>query len=149
MKIDFRDIVISNEFLKTKPSEQKLQKCRESYKEGIMDRQIVINHNNMLIDGYVLYYVLKEAGYDDEIDVVYHGNLKGSPVTYVFGKHEGDDKERCWYINRSYKKMKDCIGHKATVQTRQGLQPITITEVKRSKTPPVEGLIRKVVYVEL
>ena len=47
----------------------------------------------------------------------------------------------------SYNKVKDKVGEIADVQTRHGIASIMITRVKRLKNPPVDGLIRKVVYI--
>ena len=133
-------------FKATPPSEHKLKKCREEYSKGVLDRDLVINKNNVLVDGYVLYCVLKENGYVGDIKVEINPFYDIS-TTYVFGKHPGDDKERVWYINMSYSKVKDKVGQIATVQTRKGNQPITVTRIERLKNPPIQGIIRKVVFI--
>lgn len=146
MVINFEDIIISPKFAATPPAEAKIKKCHEAYSNGILDRELVINKDNVLVDGYVLYCVMKESKYKGEVNVVIN-RFHGIPTTYVFGKHPGDDKERVWYINMSYDKVKHKVGQIASVQTRKGDQPITVTRVKRLKNPPVQGLIRKVVYI--
>lgn len=146
MYINFQDIIINPMFEATPPSEHKLKKCREEYSKGVLDRDLVINKNNVLVDGYVLYCVLKENGYVGDIKVEINPFYDIS-TTYVFGKHPGDDKERVWYINMSYSKVKDKVGQIATVQTRKGNQPITVTRIERLKNPPIQGIIRKVVFI--
>ena len=60
-KVKLSDIKISEKFLETVPNEQKMEECRFNWRYyGKQDRYIVINHNNVLIDGYVQYLVLKE-----------------------------------------------------------------------------------------
>ena len=145
--INFEEIIISPNFKRTPPSPSKLDKCRKLYSTGVQDREIKINPRNVLVDGYVLYCVLKEAGYSGEIEVTKVSQFYNTPTTYIFGKHPGDDKERCWYINMSYNKVKDKVGCLAGVQTKQGVQPITVTKIVRSSHPPVDGTIRKVVLI--
>lgn len=149
MKLNFSDIVISDAYKATQPSERKMRTCREAFYRGVLDRDLVVNSKNILVDGYVLYCVMKESGYDGEVEVKQNNNpFINTPTTYVFGRHLGQDsKERCWYTNMSYSKVKDKVGEIADVQTRHGIASIMITRVKRLKNPPVDGLIRKVVYI--
>ena len=140
MRINFDDIVISQAFQSTQPSQEKINSCKAAYKQGIYDRDLVLNHKNVLVDGYVLYCVLKEAGYKGDIEVK-------KSRTYVFGKHPNDDKERVWYINMAYNKAKNFIGHLAMVNTKQGTATIRITKVENLVDPPVNGDIKKVRYV--
>lgn len=141
MRIKFDDIIINDSYKATKPSEKKLAECKAAYEEGVLDRDIVVNERNVLTDGYVLYCVMKEAGYKGDVDVV----VAKSKTTYVFGKHNNDDKERVWYINMSFTKVKEKIGHLAQVETSNGINTIMITRVERLSEPPVKGEIRKVV----
>lgn len=145
MKINFEDIIIPEFY--TQPSMYKLKKCRREYKKGVFDRDLVVDDKNVLKDGYVLYCVLKEHDYKGEVDVVLANRFHGTPTTYIYGKHAGDDTERVWYINMGYKKVRDKIGQLADVETRRGIQTITITNVKRLTNPPYNGLIRKVVHI--
>ena len=57
------DIVINEPFASSKPRSSKINKIRNYYSEyGYIDKPIVINHNNILLDGYLRYLVLKENG---------------------------------------------------------------------------------------
>lgn len=141
MVMQFDDIIISNDFAAHPPKENKMKVCREAYDQGIKDRRLVVTPNNVLVDGYVLYLVMKENGFHGTVDV----NMKRYSTTYVFGKHEGSDKEYVWYANMSFKKLRDKIGQTAMVETRLGVQPIIITKVIKSYSAPVKGKIRKVV----
>jgi len=146
MKMSFRDIIIPQFY--TKPSEKKLKKCRDAYKNGTLDRDLVIDNKNVLRDGYVLYCVMKESNYDGEVEVMHCNKFYNNPTTYVFGKHMGvDEKERCWYINMAYNKVADKIGCLADVETKKGIQTIVVTRVARLSNPPHDGLIRKVVHI--
>lgn len=148
MKIDFKDIIISPAFESSIPKSSKMERCRNAYDKGILDREIVLNGQNVLIDGYVLYLVMKEQGVNGKVEVRRINNkFYRIPTTYVYGKHLGQDKEYVWYINMSYQKVKDMVGQLADVETRKGIQTITITKVKRSLMPPVNGVIRRVVHI--
>lgn len=147
MRINIEDIIIKDDFKNTFPSERKLRQCQEAYDEGVFDRDIVINSKNELVDGYVLYLILKQNDFKGEVEVKRASRFFHIPTTYVFGKHPGDDTERVWYINMSIDKIKDKVGKVAEVDTKHGIQPITITRIERLSNPPVEGKIRKVVLL--
>lgn len=56
-------IKIRSDFAATKPRQEKMNLCRYCYKRcGKLDREIVINKDNVLVDGYVGYLVLLENG---------------------------------------------------------------------------------------
>lgn len=55
------DIVINEPFASSKPRNGKLDRIRKYYEEyGSIDRPLIVNHNNILLDGYIRYLVLKE-----------------------------------------------------------------------------------------
>lgn len=148
MKINFNDIIINQVFRSTIPKKNKMEKCRENYSKGVLDREIIINSNNVLIDGYILYLIMKENGIKGKVDVKrVNSKFVGIPTTYVYEIHPGQDKEYVWYINMSYSKVKDMIGKLADVETKRGIQTITITKVERLSIPPVEGTIRRVIHI--
>lgn len=61
--IALSDIIITKRFLNCPPKEKKLNKIRRYYSEyGVIDKPIIINKKNVLIDGYIRYIVLKENG---------------------------------------------------------------------------------------
>ena len=57
------DIIISEPFASSKPRISKLTKVRNYYLEyGGIDKPIIVNQKNILLDGYIRYLVLKENG---------------------------------------------------------------------------------------
>lgn len=63
LEININDIVISNPFKAFLPATHKIAKCYAHYKKnGVFDRNIVLDKNNELIDGYVAYLVAKMLG---------------------------------------------------------------------------------------
>lgn len=60
------DIKVSDTFANSTPRESKMKECRDFWnKNHKQDRYIVVNYNNVLIDGYVQYLVLKENGVEN------------------------------------------------------------------------------------
>lgn len=59
------DIIIPVKFLLHPPAPHKITLCNNFYKNhGYLDRQIVIDENNVLVDGYVGYIILRQQGAD-------------------------------------------------------------------------------------
>ena len=138
MKINIEDIIIPEIFKACPPNKNKLQKCRENYNKGILDRKILIDKDNMLHDGYVLYTVLKEAGVK-EVEVI-QGDI------YIWGTHPNNRKKYCWRIKDIGFKEACSFNHKnAIVDTVKGLSPIFIKEVFFSENPPVDTEIKEVI----
>lgn len=55
VKMKLSEIKISNAFASTTPKDDKLNACRNYWKENHeQDRDIVVNKNNVLIDGYMV-----------------------------------------------------------------------------------------------
>ena len=67
MNMKLSDIKISSAFAETVPSEKKMKECRDNWNTfERQDRWIVVDQNGYLIDGYVMFLVLKENGVDGE-----------------------------------------------------------------------------------
>lgn len=65
-RMKLSDIKISDAFANSIPSEKKLNECRYNWsKWHRQDRYIVVNHDNVLIDGYIMYLVLKENNVEE------------------------------------------------------------------------------------
>lgn len=111
-RINLEEIIVPEEFLNSKPNEDKLKECREVWnKYKIQDRYLVINKDKKLIDGYVQYLVLKENNITKNIEVRVSNISKKSFARkdlsylhdngyFVFGYHPNDvsKKEFCWKI---------------------------------------------------
>ena len=64
--MNISSIKISDTFANSTPRESKMKECRDFWNENHkQDRYIVVNYNDMLIDGYVQYLVLKENGVEN------------------------------------------------------------------------------------
>ena len=64
-KIRMSDIIITEAFANSHPSDEKVQKYRKEFaKTGKQSKFLVINKYNVLIDGYIQYLILRrDAGY--------------------------------------------------------------------------------------
>ena len=65
-KMKLNDIIIQESFAASKPAHRKLCRCRWNWLYcGGQDRKIVVTEDKILIDGYVMYLVLKEFGEEE------------------------------------------------------------------------------------
>lgn len=148
MKIS--DIRVKRSFKQTEPGAEKMNFCREFYRDnGYIDKPIIVDGRGVLIDGYIRYLVLKENNVN-ETNVVVRGGISAMQPNikiYVFGKHQMDGKEYCWVINKNTSNIEFLkIGNKAIVKTSRGKQKITITRVEKSIVPPyTQGKMKGVV----
>jgi hypothetical protein len=165
------NIKISEDFAKSTPKESKVNECRMYWNMGQeQDRYIVVNPDNVLLDGYIQYLVLKENDIDEaqviiavrtnkswrriqtDNDLVSIKTYRERKTTYIYGTHENDDKERVWRVPHSWwKGWKDTLnkGDKLLVNTKNGRKIISITRIKiLDKCPtvlPVKTVIKRVV----
>ena len=59
-------IKISDAFANSIPSDEKMNECRNNWNQWHrQDRYIVVNPDNVLTDGYIMYLVLKENGIEE------------------------------------------------------------------------------------
>lgn len=62
-KIKLSEIIITEAFANSHPSDEKVQKYRKEFaKTGKQSKFLVINKYNVLMDGYIQYLILKENG---------------------------------------------------------------------------------------
>ena len=144
MKIS--DIKIQDDFKISIPSNRKLQKCREYFKKyGTIDREIVVNKNDYLVDGYIGYLVLLENGIED-VEVVSTNQNHVNKKVYVFGCHDGNDKEYVWRMPKKVKVDDNIVvGSKILVHTKFGIKTITVTRIETLYYPPVSMPVKKVI----
>ena len=151
------NIKIKESFTATNPKDEKVAECKEYWNNHHkQDRYIVVDHNNILIDGYIQYLVLKEAGIEIvEVKISDKKRKKWSRkrrvpkqskpkkltyresnTTYVFGSllYSKSKKERTWRIPNSWtdEHIADInIGDVVLVHNRKELSPIIITRIEK------------------
>lgn len=96
MIININEIIIPKEFENSTPNGYKIEQCRRIYENhNIYDRKIIIDSQNVLIDGYIMYLVLKEQGCENIYVQISNRKYKYNKTSryrhewtyYVFAKH--------------------------------------------------------------
>ena len=167
-KMKLSDIKIKESFALTVPKDEKLCECRYNWlKYHRQDRYIVVDHNNELIDGYVMYLILKENGVEEaEIKVSerkkkrwYRKNSNNIPyyaneeTTYVYGIHPNSKctKEFVWRVPKSWEWFASNvqIGDTILCSTKFGCSPVIVTRIAITDKCPVDLRVRKVCGKEI
>lgn len=164
-KIKLSDIKIQDSFAKTIPKEEKMNECRQNWNTyHRQDRYIVVDHNNFLIDGYVMYLVLKENSIKKaEVKISdrckkrwYRKNIKDWVVshyrnvetTYVYGVHPNSSctKEFIWRVPKSWVWFSENVqvGDTILCSTKFGCSPVIVTKVEILDKCPVEFVVKRV-----
>lgn len=167
-RMKLSDIIISEAFSNTTPKEEKMKECRNNWnKWHRQDRYIVVNPDNVLIDGYIQYLVLKENGIEEaEVKIStrrkkrwYRKNVedwnvphyRNETTTYVYGVHlnSKNGKEFVWRIPKSWSELgwEDGlnIGDDILVATKFGTKPVVVTKIELSDKCPVNMPVKRVV----
>lgn len=161
MYIKLSEIKITPSFEVSTPQIGKINKCRENYSKGIINKKIVINRDNELTDGYILYLVLRENNViSSKVKVINVGKQKhiikkkddlqvnnywNKPTTYVFGKHKlGDNvKEFVWRLSSNKSSSTVNVGDYIMANTKYGNRKIIATRVDVLDSRPIDMKIRK------
>lgn len=146
--IKVSDIIITDDFKKTIPSPEKVDKRRAFFrKKEKFNKRILVDGDNRLIDGYIRYLILVEnnIGYAtvDVIDSNYHT----AETLYVYGTHSCNPKEYVWRLPAKEFANKDeyVAGEKILVRTKYGAKVAKITRTLLSATPPETFRIKRVI----
>ena len=171
-RMKLSEIKISDAFANSIPSEEKLNECRNNWKQwNRQDRYIVINPDSVLIDGYIMYLVLKENGIEEaEVKIStrrkkrwHRKNVEGRNIhhyknettTYVYGVHPNSNctKEFVWRVPKSWSELEWedglNIGDKILVDTKFGIKPVVVTKIEISDKCPVDFRVKKVASKEI
>lgn len=166
------EIKIPADFESSIPNTYKYNKCERYYnKTGNQDRYIVVDEKNVLVDGYIMYLVLKnhdvEYGNVKRLTLRKHtytdkqrkkyGRLispkhvvtyKEKPTAYVYGKHPNskDNKEYVWRLPQAWGYMSLMLqkGDVIYCGTRFGVAPVVVTKVELKSNFDTSLCIKKV-----
>lgn len=153
------EIKIPTDFESSIPNTYKYNKCERYYKENNkQDRYLVVNENNYLIDGYIMYLVLKNNGaeYGDVRIVTLNGHkytdrqrekygklvppekvltYKEKQTVYIYGKHPNGiiNKEYVWRLPKSKENMYGVLlpGDLIYCSTKNGIAPVIVTRIEK------------------
>lgn len=172
MNMRLSEIKIPADFESSIPNTYKYNKCERYYnKTGTQDRYIVVYEKNVLVDGYIMYLVLKnhdvEYGNVKRLTLRKHtytdkqrkkyGRLispkhvvtyKEKPTAYVYGKHPNskDNKEYVWRLPQAWGYMSLMLqkGDVIYCGTRFGVAPVVVTKVELKSNFDTSLCIKKV-----
>lgn len=172
--MNLKDIIITDGFANSNPRKSKMQECRAFWnKYGKQDRYLVINYNNVLIDGYVQYLVLQENGIEKalirkrlkthkklrRIDYTHElkekrrverkePEYKNKTTTYVYGIHENSNSPKVymWRVPKNWNEWSNGleIGDSVWVTTKYGNTKIKIVDIKTLDKCPIECNVKKI-----
>ena len=169
-RMKLSDVKIKESFTKTTPSEEKMSECRYNWRTyGKQDRFVVVNHDNVLVDGYVMYLVLMEHK-EEYVEVkISHckkkrwhrkntkdwlvPRYKDNPTTYIYGTHPNskDIKTYMWRVPESWTSWVDNIqiGDTILCVTKNGYAPVVVNKVETLDKCPVDFRVKKVARREI
>lgn len=152
------EIKIPKSFESSTPNASKYAECEKYYEEtGQQDRYLVIDEDSVLIDGYIMYLVLKNHGAEyamtKHILVSKYGytykkrnkygklvppekviSYKDKPTTYVYGKHPNNinEKEYVWRVPPTWTRIQKELRPDDLIQckTKFGKRPVIVTRVE-------------------
>lgn len=144
--IDIDTIRISNAFQRTHPSDVKLKECSDYWnKYHKQSKMIVLSKNNVLIDGYIQYLILKEKNV--KLVEVEQFVCQKQCTTYIYGIHKnGNGKEYVWKVPKLWKGWENDIlpGDMILVKTKCGIKAIIVTKIEWLNKCPVDIRVRNV-----
>ena len=167
-RMKLSDIKISGAFASSIPSEEKMNECRNNWNQwNCQDRYIVVNPDNVLIDGYIQYLVLKENNVEEaEIKISnrrkkrwYRKNIedwniphyRNQTTTYIYGVHPNskNEKEFVWRVPKTWSEAgwEDGLsaGDNILVDTKFGTRRIKITKIEFLDECPIDIPVKRVV----
>lgn len=142
IRLKLSEITIPEKFLRTSPSQQKLADCRKFFEtHAELDRELVVDEDNVLTDGYVGYLILCENGIS-ECDVV----RRPSSYLVIAAKHPSREKVYYWRTNK-HTRHPECLlpGALAWVNTCYGRKVVEVVETFTQAAAPRQGPLRTVV----
>lgn len=138
-KFPIKEIIISEDFKNTPPTEGKMQFKREYLKKtGVLKKNIIINDENVLIDGYTTYLLALEHGMD-------HVPVIRGYVEIVEAVHKKGGKEYSWKVPTQLIGSINS-GDKCVVRTSSGVKYVRVVNILRQKypvqTPKLQNVLR-------
>lgn len=143
MQMNIEDIKISDQFLDSHPSSEKMERFEKYWLlTNHQDKPIVLDKNGYLVDGYIRYLIMKRNG-AKTVQTVY----KGQPVALINGVHihanGTTSQEYTWEIrrNKNWKSFLENlkVGDLVMCATKYGYSPVKVTRIQ---TENIEGGVK-------
>ena len=135
-----KDIIISEDFKQNTPAASKLAKVHRYFSDrGELPVEIVINNDNVLIDGYCTYLLAKELGL---VEVP----VKRGYIELIEAYHKKGQQLYCWRVPE---KLLGRIvpGSKCIVATAKGLRRVRVVNILQQQYPTQTPRLRNVLRV--
>lgn len=164
-KMKLSEIKIHNSFAESIPSEEKMEECRYNWRMyHRQDRYIVVDNDNILVDGYCMYLVLMEHKEEYAEVKIWHCKKKrwvrknvkdweapryvNNPTIYVYGVHPNSKniKRYIWRVPETWNDWADNlqIGDIVMCATKFGCSPVVIEKISMLDKCPVNFKVKKV-----
>ena len=141
-RINIKEIIIPDSFKNSKPNDQKVEMKRQYYnKNRQIQKPLLVDENNVLLDGYIWYLLLLENGFDGYVgvDVVKKPRVSQS---YVWARHPGNPKIYVWKCPSNAKYYRGDI---ILVETSKGPSAVVVENYGVLYYPPIDRKIRNVI----
>ena len=154
-RIKLDEIIIPKSFLESKPSEIKIEKYKNKWKKyNKQPKPLIVDEDNVLIDRYIQYLILKELGYEEGNYLARHESKKEKSsyrdilTTYVYGVHPNSNctKEFVWRVPKSMTWFEENVqvGDNILCQTKFGIAPVVVTKVETLDKCPIDFRVKRV-----
>ena len=163
-RIKLDKIYVTQAFVNTAPSPEKIERCREYYKKNsVQAKPIVISKNGALLDGYIQYLILKENGAKTAVVIqknrpvkkenVKEPTYRNTKTTYIYGIHPNSNciKEFCWRVPASWGNWADNLQIMDTIlcSTKNGFAPVVVNRIEILDKCPIDSPVKKVARKEI
>ena len=132
-----KDIIISDNFSRTVPAERKVNKARSAIEQGVDTAAIVINNDNVLIDGYCTYLAAIEFGIESI-------TVKRGYVEMIEATHSSNSKVFKWRVP-PYLIGKIKPGDRCIVITSKGAKRVQVKNIIQQQYTDSTRTVRKVI----
>ena len=157
--VKLSSIKIPKSYEATIPSEKKVKTKKKKYRKGKL-RDITINTDGFLINGYINYLILKENNVEDVtvniVDIKKNDNsnvpesYRNTRTTYIYGKHPNDKSEKIYTLRipnaESWKEFSKTVLPDDLIfcKTKFGCSPVIVQAIQTIDKCPVEFPVKKV-----
>ena len=143
MQIDnfsLKDIIISEDFKQNTPAASKLERVRKYFSDrGEIPAEIVLNEDNVLIDGYCTYLLAQELGLKEV-------PIERGHIELIEAYHRKGQQSYFWRVPA--KLMGRIVpGSKCIVRTERGIRRVTVINILQQQYPTQSPRLKNVLRV--
>jgi len=160
--IKLSDIIVPKYIKESEPSEYKMD-CRRKWwnKNRTQQKWLVLDRDNVLLDGYIQYLILKENNVEEAKFIrrksfgkdENRADYRTISTTYIYGVHINSNcnKEFCWRVPASWSGWEKNlqIGDTILCRTKFGFSPVIVTRIEVLDKCPVDFKVKKVARMEI